>query len=76
MSQKGRSVEAEAEFERVLGGLHVKSAIAELSKSDRVDEADTVKFLELFYGRHYKGIRSFHLFITIVVSLPCLRLLQ
>ncbi|XP_010691357.2 probable plastidic glucose transporter 3 [Beta vulgaris subsp. vulgaris] len=54
--KKGRTVEAEAEFERVLGGLHVKSAIAELSKSDRVDEADTVKFLELFYGRHYKVV--------------------
>ena len=33
--QKGRGTEAEAEFERLLGGLHVKSAIAELSKSDR-----------------------------------------
>ncbi|KNA22457.1 hypothetical protein SOVF_033370 [Spinacia oleracea] len=54
--KKGRSAEAEVEFERLLGGLHVKSAIAELSKSDRGDEADTVKFSELFYGRHYKVV--------------------
>lgn len=56
MTQRGRSVEAETEFERLLGGLHVKSAIAELSKSDRGEEADTVKFSELFYGRHHKGM--------------------
>ncbi|KAK9690254.1 hypothetical protein RND81_09G116000 [Saponaria officinalis] len=52
---KGRSVEAEAEFERLLGGFHVKSATAELSKSDRGDEVEAVKYIELFYGRHFKG---------------------
>jgi len=56
MIQKGRSVEAEAEFERLLGGLHVKSAIADLSKLERGDEADGVKFSELLYGRHFKGM--------------------
>lgn len=56
MEQKGRAAEAEAEFEKLLGGLHVKSAMADLSKSDRGDEPDTVKFSELFYGRHFRGI--------------------
>lgn len=54
--KKGRSIEAEAEFERLLGGSHVKSAIAELSKSDRGDEVDAVKFSELFYGRYSKVV--------------------
>ncbi|KAI3912826.1 hypothetical protein MKW92_034125, partial [Papaver armeniacum] len=56
LHKKGRSVEAEAEFEKLLGGLHVKSAMADLSKSDRVDEPDTVKFSELFYGRHFRVV--------------------
>lgn len=56
LSKKGRSVEAEAEFERLLGGLHVKSAIADLSKLERGDEADGVKFSELLYGRHFKVV--------------------
>lgn len=54
--KKGRTIEAESEFERLLGGLHVKSAIAELSRSDRGDEADVVKFSELLYGRHFKVV--------------------
>ncbi|XP_041002095.1 probable plastidic glucose transporter 3 isoform X3 [Juglans microcarpa x Juglans regia] len=53
--KRGRGIEAEAEFEKILGGLHVKSAMAELSMSDRGDETDTIKFSELFYGRHFKG---------------------
>ncbi|XP_074312534.1 putative plastidic glucose transporter 3 [Silene latifolia] len=54
--KKGRSIEAEVEFEKLLGGFHVKSAIAELSKSDKGDEAEAVKFSELFYGRHFKVV--------------------
>ncbi|KAM7480469.1 hypothetical protein LguiA_028682 [Lonicera macranthoides] len=54
--KKGRSAEAEAEFERLLGGLHVKSAMAELSKLDRGDEADTVKYSELLYGCHLRVV--------------------
>ncbi|XP_057527289.1 probable plastidic glucose transporter 3 [Amaranthus tricolor] len=54
--KKGRSIEAEVEFERLLGGLHVKSAISELSKLDRGEEADSVKFSELFHGRHFKVV--------------------
>lgn len=54
--KKGRSAEAEAELERLLGGLHVKSAIAELSKSERGDEVDAVKYLELFHGRYAKVV--------------------
>ncbi|CAN0858653.1 Probable plastidic glucose transporter 3 [Linum grandiflorum] len=53
--KRGRSAEAEVAFEKVLGALHVKSAMAELSKSDRGDEVENVKFTELLYGRHFKG---------------------
>ncbi|OUZ99988.1 Sugar/inositol transporter [Macleaya cordata] len=56
LHKRGRSAEAEAEFEKLLGGLHVKSAMAELSKSDRGDEPDTVKFSELLSGRHCKVV--------------------
>ncbi|KAK9123323.1 hypothetical protein Sjap_012925 [Stephania japonica] len=52
----GKYVEAEAEFEKLLGPSHVKSAISELSKSDRGDELETVKFSELLYGRHFKVV--------------------
>ncbi|XP_057969263.1 probable plastidic glucose transporter 3 [Malania oleifera] len=54
--KRGRGAEAEAEFEKVLGGAHVKYAIAELSKSERGDEADTVKFSDLLYGRHFRVV--------------------
>ncbi|KAI7736428.1 hypothetical protein M8C21_016101 [Ambrosia artemisiifolia] len=54
--KRGRSAEAEAEFAKLLGGLHVKSAMAELSKSDRGDEVDGVKLSELLYGRHFKVV--------------------
>ncbi|XP_050380977.1 probable plastidic glucose transporter 3 [Argentina anserina] len=54
--KRGRTTEAEASFEKLLGGPHVKLAMAELSKSDRGDELDTVKFSELLYGRHFKMV--------------------
>ncbi|XP_059641564.1 probable plastidic glucose transporter 3 [Cornus florida] len=56
--KRGRIAETEAEFEKLLGGSHVKSAMVEIesSKSDRVDEADNVKTSELFYGRHKKVV--------------------
>ncbi|KAK6944959.1 Major facilitator, sugar transporter-like [Dillenia turbinata] len=54
--KKGRSAEAEVEFEKLLGGLHVRTAMAELSKADRGDDTDTVKFSDLFYGRHFKVV--------------------
>lgn len=54
--KRGRSSEAEAEFEKLLGGLHVKDAMAELSKTDRGDEVDSVKFAELLYGRHSRVV--------------------
>ncbi|KAA8523130.1 hypothetical protein F0562_009553 [Nyssa sinensis] len=54
--KQGRSAEAEAEFEKLLGGSHVKSAMAELSKTDRGDETDTVKVSELLYGRHFRVV--------------------
>lgn len=56
MPQRGRSAEAETALEKLLGGSHVKFAMAELSKSDRGgDEADKVKLSELLYGRHFRG---------------------
>lgn len=55
MLQRGRGADAEAEFEKLLGRPYVKGAMAELSKSQRGDEADTVKFSELFYGHHRQG---------------------
>ncbi|KAJ4824001.1 hypothetical protein Tsubulata_033098 [Turnera subulata] len=54
--KRGRSAEAEAQFEKLLGGSHVKSAMAELSKSDRGDEVDKVKMSELLHGRHFKVV--------------------
>ncbi|XP_022777174.1 probable plastidic glucose transporter 3 isoform X2 [Durio zibethinus] len=54
--KRGRGADAEAEFEKLLGGPYVKGAMAELSKSERGDEADAVKFSELLYGRHRKVV--------------------
>ncbi|KAF5200912.1 Major facilitator superfamily protein [Thalictrum thalictroides] len=54
--KRGRSVEAEADFEKLLGGSHVKSAMAELSKADRGDDMEAVKLSELFYGRHFRVV--------------------
>ncbi|XP_038999821.1 probable plastidic glucose transporter 3 isoform X2 [Hibiscus syriacus] len=54
--KRGRGVEAEAEYEKLLGGPYVKSAMAELSKSDRGEDADTFKFSELLYGHHRKVV--------------------
>ncbi|XP_008462737.1 probable plastidic glucose transporter 2 isoform X3 [Cucumis melo] len=53
--KQGRTEEAETEFEKLLGGSHVKSALAELSKFDRGDEPDDVKLSELLFGRHFQG---------------------
>uniref|UniRef100_A0A2P2JAD6 Putative plastidic glucose transporter 3 n=1 Tax=Rhizophora mucronata TaxID=61149 RepID=A0A2P2JAD6_RHIMU len=54
--KRGRGAEAEVEFEKLLGGSHVKSAMAELAKSDRGDEMENVRLSELLYGRHSKVI--------------------
>lgn len=54
--KRGRSAEAEAEFGKLLGALHVKSSMAELSKSDRGDEVDGVKLSDLLYGRHFRVV--------------------
>jgi hypothetical protein len=53
--QCGRTNEAEIQFEKLLGPLHVKSAMAELSRSERGDDGESVKYSELFYGRHFNG---------------------
>ncbi|KAI3837080.1 hypothetical protein MKW98_005413 [Papaver atlanticum] len=44
LHKKGRSAEAEAEFEKLLGGLHVKSAMADLSKSEEMSQT-LLKFI-------------------------------
>lgn len=54
--QQGRSAEAEAEFERLLGVSEAKFAMSELSKLDRGDDTDSVKLSELLHGRHSKGM--------------------
>ncbi|XP_059595482.1 probable plastidic glucose transporter 3 isoform X2 [Vitis vinifera] len=53
--KKGRAAEAEAEFEKLLGGLHVKSAIAELLKLERGEEVDAVKLSDLFFGHYFRA---------------------
>ncbi|MCD7457305.1 hypothetical protein HAX54_034832 [Datura stramonium] len=54
--KRGRLAEAELEFERLLGSSHVKSAMLELSKSDRGDETESVKISELLHGRHSRVV--------------------
>ncbi|XP_039120174.1 probable plastidic glucose transporter 2 isoform X1 [Dioscorea cayenensis subsp. rotundata] len=54
--KRGRLVEAEVEFERLLGASHVKSAISELSRSDKGDDVDTVRFSDLLCGRHFRVV--------------------
>ncbi|KAL6006198.1 hypothetical protein ACLOJK_040244 [Asimina triloba] len=54
--KQGRLVESEAQFERLLGVSHVKSAIAELSRSDRGDEIETARFSEILHGRHFRVV--------------------
>lgn len=53
--QIGRTTEAEAEFEKLLGGVHVKSAMVELSKADKGDASDTVTLSDLICGRYFRG---------------------
>ncbi|KAG1367901.1 Plastidic glucose transporter 4 [Cocos nucifera] len=53
--KRGKIVEAEAEFERLLGGSHVKPAMTELLRSDRGDDVD-ISFLELLHGRHFRVV--------------------
>ncbi|KAK4269364.1 hypothetical protein QN277_022528 [Acacia crassicarpa] len=53
--KRGRSNEAEAEYEKLLGGIHVKPAMTELLRTGGDDdETDKVKISELLFGRHFK----------------------
>ncbi|CAI0628806.1 unnamed protein product, partial [Linum tenue] len=54
--KQGRTIEAEAEFEKLLGVAHVQSAIQELYKVDRGDDTDAVKLSELLSGRHFRVV--------------------
>ncbi|KAK9705958.1 hypothetical protein RND81_07G095300 [Saponaria officinalis] len=53
--KQGRTTDAEAEFERLLGRSHVHSAMMELEKSDTGD-SEGVKLLELVSGRHSRVV--------------------
>ncbi|KAI5415216.1 hypothetical protein KIW84_040600 [Lathyrus oleraceus] len=53
---QGRTAEAEVEFERLLGVSEAKFAISQLSKVDRGDDTDTVKFSELLHCHHSKVV--------------------
>ncbi|XP_061350579.1 probable plastidic glucose transporter 2 isoform X2 [Gastrolobium bilobum] len=54
--KQGRTAEAEAEFERLLGVSEAKFAVSELSKVERGDDTDAVKLSELVRGRHFKVV--------------------
>lgn len=54
--KRGRVGEAEAELERLLGAFHVKSAMTELSRSDKGDDVESVKFSDLLHGHNFKVI--------------------
>nr|AAF68114.1 F20B17.24 [Arabidopsis thaliana] len=54
--KRGRAAEAEAVFEKLLGGSYVKAAMAELVKSDRGDDADSAKLSELLFGRSFRVV--------------------
>lgn len=54
--KRGRFADAEEEFERLLGGGHVNLAMAELSRTDKGDDAEGVRFSELIYGRHFRVV--------------------
>lgn len=60
LSKRGKVEEAEVEFERLLGVNHVKSALADLTRSDRGDASENVKYSDLFYGHHFRGKGSMH----------------
>lgn len=75
--QRGRGAEAEAELERLFGGLHVKYSMAELSKSERGDDADAVKFSELISPRNFggKNVNLFQIISHCTNMFPSKRLL-
>ncbi|KAM5547781.1 putative plastidic glucose transporter 2 [Rosa sericea] len=56
LHKQGRTYEAEAAFEKLLGGSHVKTAMVQLNKVDGGDETDAVSLSELFYGRHFRVV--------------------
>ncbi|XP_019196755.1 PREDICTED: probable plastidic glucose transporter 2 [Ipomoea nil] len=54
--KRGRIGAAEEELEKLVGGSHVKSAMAEFSKTEKVDEGDNVKMSDLLYGLHFRVV--------------------
>ena len=55
LSKRGQIGEAEARFERLLGFFHVKSAMAELSRSDKGDDVESIRFSDLLSGHYFRG---------------------
>ncbi|CAH9075929.1 unnamed protein product [Cuscuta europaea] len=54
--KRGRVGAAEEELGRLMGGSHVSFAMAEFSKSDKVDEGDNVKMSDLIYGHYFRVV--------------------
>ncbi|XP_073052977.1 probable plastidic glucose transporter 3 [Primulina eburnea] len=54
--KRGKIADTEEELERLFGASHVKPAMAELCKSGRGDDMDTLKISELIHGRHFKVV--------------------
>ncbi|RAL45373.1 hypothetical protein DM860_013769 [Cuscuta australis] len=54
--KRGRITAAEEELEKLVGVSHVSFAMAEFSKSDKVDEVDNVKMSDLIYGHYFRVV--------------------
>ncbi|KAJ6822008.1 putative plastidic glucose transporter 2 [Iris pallida] len=54
--KRGRIGEAEAQFEKLLGSLHFKSALTELSRADKGDESENIRYVDLIRGRHSRVV--------------------
>lgn len=54
--KRGRIAEAEAQYERLLGGFHVKSALAELGRSDKGDDIESIRFSDLLRGHYFRVV--------------------
>ncbi|XP_062100120.1 probable plastidic glucose transporter 2 [Humulus lupulus] len=54
--KQGKATEAEVEFEKLFGVVHVKVAMTEMAKLDRGDDIDSVKISELLSGPHFRVV--------------------
>ncbi|KAK7306662.1 hypothetical protein VNO77_44614 [Canavalia gladiata] len=51
---RGRTIKARIEFEKLWGGVHVKGAMVELSKSIRGDRSYTTRLSKLLFGCNFR----------------------